>query len=235
MYVDEKNMTVKRAFTLIELLVVIAIIAILAALLLPTLSRSKATAHRAACLNNCKQINQGVLLYAHDSADTFPALARPNPYPNGEAFFFKELMKSYVGLSGPPRKGDRLFVCPAETRSQTDGLPSQAYIVNYSDYYFNAWITGTKSSVVAQPTRTALVTELPADVGYSFHQPQSRYVLLNNPPGTEPYLHAGYSNALNEVSFVDGHVSYVKIYIDNITISGAYDPPADFDYRWSAK
>jgi prepilin-type N-terminal cleavage/methylation domain-containing protein len=109
----------KNAFTLIELLVVLAIIAILAALLLPTLSRSKARAQRAACLNNCKQINHGVLMYAHDNAERFPALPQPNPYPNGVGFFFKEMMKSYVGLSGPPKKGDKLFVCPSETRSQT--------------------------------------------------------------------------------------------------------------------
>jgi hypothetical protein len=114
-----------------------------------------------------------------------------------------------------------------------DGMPSQAYIVNYSDYYFNAWISGATASIVVQPSRTALVTELPAEVGYSFHQPQSRYVLLNNPVGTEPYLHAGYSNALNEVSFVDGHVDYIKIYNDGITISGAYDPPSTYAYRWS--
>jgi prepilin-type N-terminal cleavage/methylation domain-containing protein len=57
------------AFTLVELLVVITIIAILLALLLPTLSSAKERARRAKCLNNLRQIAIGTTMYAGENQD----------------------------------------------------------------------------------------------------------------------------------------------------------------------
>ena len=71
----------RRGFTLIELLVVIAIIAILAAMLLPALAKSKETAKRTVCKSNMRQCTLGALMYASEFNENFPDSMFPQgPY-----------------------------------------------------------------------------------------------------------------------------------------------------------
>jgi len=69
----KNNILQRSAFTLIELLVVIAITAILAALLLPALAKSKVRAQRIACLTNQKQIGLSLIMWAGDHGQRFPS------------------------------------------------------------------------------------------------------------------------------------------------------------------
>src|SRR5438477_872370 len=68
---DRASFMKNPAFTLIELLVVIAILAILAGLLLPALSQSKAKAQSIGCVNNIKQLATAWFLYTDDENDRF--------------------------------------------------------------------------------------------------------------------------------------------------------------------
>ena len=239
-------MKVKSAFTLIELLVVIAIIAILAALLLPSLSAAKNKARQATCLNNLKQINLGVHMYADDH-DNVLALVSTNTSADVWTDY-KSWMKSYVGLNGPSSPQDTLFACPADTFNYTDASAA-SYVAggmhllsvwNYSSYLFNAGnmrsatvpnifpgIAGRKLTSIRNPSKTVLVDEGPATIPFSWHQPQKL-----------PSGKYGVNDAKNMVSFVDGHISYIKIYWDSNTSplhiqAWHYDPPAGYDYKWS--
>jgi prepilin-type N-terminal cleavage/methylation domain-containing protein/prepilin-type processing-associated H-X9-DG protein len=95
----------KNAFTLIELLVVIAIIAILAALLLPSLSKAKSQAQSARCQSNLRQISLALLGYAHDFSDN-------DPPRKGIPYWTQPLFPYYGATEG-------VLKCPADSRSPT--------------------------------------------------------------------------------------------------------------------
>jgi prepilin-type N-terminal cleavage/methylation domain-containing protein len=239
-----------KGFTLIELLVVIAILAVLAALLLPAIGSARSKARRTACVNNLRQISLGVRLYSDDASDVPPALGAAAASTNILSLYmgYKQLMKHYVGLNTASSPQDRLFACPADTFymdifSGAGGWPPRCVerslhdeaVMDFSSYGFNGGdnltrkagtniytrlgLGGAKLSAVKQPARTLLVVENSAPAPWSWHIPVRR---------------AQFNDARSVVSFVDGHVSYVRMYWDSSKFyAGFCDPPAGYEYQWS--
>jgi prepilin-type N-terminal cleavage/methylation domain-containing protein len=230
-----------RAFTLIELLVVIAIIGILAALLLPVLSAVKGNAKRTACLNNLREINQGIRMYYDDSNGASPTAYHSQGTP---MVAYRRRMMNYVGLKGRSSPQDMIFACPADTFHYHDPPNGGLYFTNeplhdsrkwdYTSYWFNGMnvpprddpprlgIAGLKITAIKEPVKTVLVAEAPAFFPYSWHQPRR---------GEGPM----FNDAKDTVGFVDGHASYIKIYYEEVPgyMACAYNPPAGYEYKWT--
>jgi prepilin-type N-terminal cleavage/methylation domain-containing protein len=154
------------AFTLIELLVVIAIIAILAAMLLPALSRAKERAIRAQCASNLKQWGFAITMYGGDYRECFPRNASTNgasgfawvDYDLNTTFFPAYLYPNRPGTTTTVRDKHDVLYCPTDEWHRAVEEQDKVNLIgyqllpgrdsagwpNYNDQNLAPWVYRTK-------------------------------------------------------------------------------------------
>jgi prepilin-type N-terminal cleavage/methylation domain-containing protein/prepilin-type processing-associated H-X9-DG protein len=210
----------RKGFTLIELLVVVAIIAILAAMLLPALSKARERARQAVCINNLKQIALGFMMYLQDYDERFPRRTEGCDPFTGATKYWRTHILDYICAytRGYTEKKKEVFHCPSHRTFAFDN-----YNLSYGYNYYGSGnqdgfgykshpappSRSIKYSMVEDPYNTIVVADSSGRASVNDIITHSKFA--NYPIGDR---HSGGANVL----WADWHVSWhPKKYLDDGT------------------
>jgi len=219
----------KSGFTLIELLVVVAIIAILIAILMPSLSSARMQSRRVACASNVRQIGIGFQMYAMESNNSFPPAVggeEVNP-PDSRMRTWDKVLEPYLNCelrnegAGGEAAGKDIFSCPEDNVARAadptlGAMRKRSY--SMTNFFIpenapNYWLWGQKLTSFEAPSQTFMMTEWWIANNRRHYNGSG---CINNygywigwwytPGGNTEVHHGEYSNFL----CADGHVETLK-------------------------
>jgi prepilin-type N-terminal cleavage/methylation domain-containing protein/prepilin-type processing-associated H-X9-DG protein len=223
----------RKAFTLVELLVVISIIALLLAILMPALIKTRDNAKRIICSKRLSQISLAMSAYASDCQDKI--IMAHDPYgtmpPNKQlrSQLWHILLLPYIGkqVSSDPNKNlSEVFFCPQDKDPHPMGyIPSMPHIGGMTSFAPNGYYQaataiseeirlGAAGGYKFTQIRQSSVCMLMAETSYAgriYDAKCSAVMPLNLPLTGHHRMTSGFyhSNAMN-VMFVDGHIDHIK-------------------------
>ena len=204
--------SVRSGFTLVELLVVLAVIALLAALLLPTLSKAKESARTTQCLNQMRQLGLAVRLYVDENGDAFPR-SEHSAFANGQLPWERSLAP-LLGSSTTAWTNllTGLYHCPSEKRTTPWSYGLNVYYeLGPDDDYTGKPRTWRRLTQVPRPSAAILFAENNSSADHlmpEFWYSQADAVDLAST------RHKGRAN----YTFADGHASL-------LLLKGVFNPP----------